>query len=156
MGYARKEEVPYRGSMQCGIRRANAADGRAAFSLRGHSPAKWDLEAAYASRFFRRCWGARAEVAETGGECCRVACGYGSRKTNSCGGVSESWGRYSLDWCSNHHQSSRGPGDRRGSARREYSRPDQEPDEPGPRVMDRSHRANQQSRNHKDHGGTPG
>src|SRR5271157_137992 len=156
MEHAHEEKVPNRWSMQCGIGSANATDSRAAFSMRGHSHTRWNPEATYPSRFFRRRWGGRADVAKTGGERCRVACGYGSRKTSSCGGMSESWGRYSLDWRSNHHQSFRGPRDCRGLAGRGYPRHDQEPYEPGHRVMDWSHRTNQQSRNHKDHGGTQG
>src|SRR5271169_3896570 len=98
MGHAREEEVPCRWSMQCGIRRTNAADGRAAFSIRGHSHTRWDLEATYASWFIRRHWDERADVAKTGRESCRVACGYGGRKTKSRGGMSENRGRHSLDW----------------------------------------------------------
>src|ERR1039458_5283769 len=142
--------------MQCGIRGANAEDGPAALSLRSHSHTRGDLEATNASRFVRRRWGERADVVKTGGECCRVAGGYRSRKADSYRGMPESWDRHSLDWRSNHHQSFRGPRDRRCAAGRGYSRHDQETYEPRPGVMDRGHRTNQQSRNHKDHGGTPG
>src|ERR1039458_1397244 len=102
MGHAREEEVPYRRSMQCGIRGANAEDGPAALSLRSHSHTRGDLEATNASRFVRRRWGERADVVKTGGECCRVAGGYGSRKADSYRGMPESWDRHSLDWRSNH------------------------------------------------------
>src|ERR1035441_1460288 len=87
MGHAREEEVPYRRSMQCGIGRANTGDGRAALSLRGHSHTRGDLEATYASRFVRRRWGQRAKVVKTGGECRRVARGYGSCEIISCRGM---------------------------------------------------------------------
>src|ERR1019366_3483096 len=130
MGHAHEEEIPHRRSLQCGIGRANAGDGGAALSLRGHSHTRGDMEATYASRFVRRRWAQRAKVVKTGGECCRVTCGYRSRKTSSCRGMSESWDRYSLDWRSNHHQSFRGARDCRCSAGRRYSRHDQEPYEP--------------------------